>query len=82
VPGHLLSVSAIHSTPGIRSHGELLYIVFVWPNRCHLRICTFLVGDSRRFLINSKATEVDFDPRTSLLDLLRDHLGLPGSEGM
>jgi aerobic-type carbon monoxide dehydrogenase small subunit (CoxS/CutS family) len=35
-----------------------------------------------RFLINSKPVEADFDPRTSLLDLLRDHLGLPGSEGM
>jgi xanthine dehydrogenase YagT iron-sulfur-binding subunit len=33
-----------------------------------------------RFLINSKPTEVNFDPRTSLLDLLRDHLGLPGSK--
>jgi len=33
-----------------------------------------------RFLINSKPTEVDVDPRTSLLDLLRDHLGLPGSK--
>jgi xanthine dehydrogenase YagT iron-sulfur-binding subunit len=33
-----------------------------------------------RFLINSKPVEADFDPRTSLLDLLRDHLGLPGSK--
>jgi xanthine dehydrogenase YagT iron-sulfur-binding subunit len=33
-----------------------------------------------RFLINSKLAEVDFDPRTSLFDLLRDHLGLPGSK--
>jgi xanthine dehydrogenase YagT iron-sulfur-binding subunit len=33
-----------------------------------------------RFLINGKAIEVDFDPRTSLLDLLRDHLALPGSK--
>jgi hypothetical protein len=33
-----------------------------------------------RFLINSKPVEADFDPRTSLLDLLGDHLGLPGSK--
>jgi xanthine dehydrogenase YagT iron-sulfur-binding subunit len=32
------------------------------------------------FLINGKAMEADFDLRTSLLDLLRDHLDLPGSK--
>ncbi len=32
------------------------------------------------FLINEKAVEVEFDPRTSLLDLLRDHLDLTGSK--
>jgi xanthine dehydrogenase YagT iron-sulfur-binding subunit len=33
-----------------------------------------------QFVINGKSTEADFDLRTSLLDLLRDHLGLPGSK--
>ena len=33
-----------------------------------------------RFRINNKAVEVEFDTRTSLLDLLRDHLDLPGSK--
>ena len=33
-----------------------------------------------QFLINGKAMETDVDPRTSLLDLLRDQLGLPGSK--
>ena len=33
-----------------------------------------------RFSINGKSAEVDVDPRTSLLDLLRDHLDLPGSK--
>ena len=32
------------------------------------------------FLVNEKPIEVDFDLRTSLLDLLRDHLDLPGSK--
>jgi xanthine dehydrogenase YagT iron-sulfur-binding subunit len=32
------------------------------------------------FLINGKRVEVEFDPRTSLLDLLRDHLQLHGSK--
>jgi xanthine dehydrogenase YagT iron-sulfur-binding subunit len=32
------------------------------------------------FLINDKTVEVEADLRTSLLDLLRDHLGLPGSK--
>ena len=32
------------------------------------------------FIINGKLTEADFDLRTSLLDLLRDHLGMPGSK--
>ena len=32
------------------------------------------------FLINGKSTAADFDPRTSLLDLLRDHLSLSGSK--
>ncbi len=33
-----------------------------------------------QFLINGRSTEADFDLRTSMLDLLRDHLGLPGSK--
>lgn len=33
-----------------------------------------------QFLINGKTVEADFDLRTSLLDLLRDHLDLPGSK--
>ena len=33
-----------------------------------------------RFTINGRNVEAEFDPRTSLLDLLRDHLGLPGSK--
>ncbi len=33
-----------------------------------------------QFVINGKSTETVFDSRTSLLDLLRDHLGLPGSK--
>ena len=32
------------------------------------------------FTINGKPTEVEFDTRTSLLDLLRDHLELHGSK--
>jgi xanthine dehydrogenase YagT iron-sulfur-binding subunit len=32
------------------------------------------------FLINGEAISVDFDLRTSLLDLLREHLGLTGSK--
>ncbi len=32
------------------------------------------------FVINDKPVEAEFDPRTSLLDLLRDHLGLHGSK--
>ena len=32
------------------------------------------------FVINEKPVEVDFDIRTSLLDLLRDHLNLHGSK--
>lgn len=32
------------------------------------------------FVINGKSTEADFDTRTSLLDLLRDHLNLHGSK--
>ncbi len=32
------------------------------------------------FVINGKPTEAEFDPRTSLLDLLRDHLDLHGSK--
>ena len=32
------------------------------------------------FLINGRAVTVDIDLRTSLLDLLRDHLGLSGSK--
>lgn len=33
-----------------------------------------------QFFINGKAVEVEFDSRTSLLDLLRDHLDLTGSK--
>ena len=33
-----------------------------------------------QFVINGKAVDATFDLRTSLLDLLRDHLGLPGSK--
>jgi len=33
-----------------------------------------------RFVVNGKAIEIDFDLRTSLLDLLRDHLDLHGSK--
>jgi xanthine dehydrogenase YagT iron-sulfur-binding subunit len=33
-----------------------------------------------RFLINDKPVEAEFDLRTSLLDLLRDHLDLHGSK--
>jgi xanthine dehydrogenase YagT iron-sulfur-binding subunit len=33
-----------------------------------------------QFVINEKPVEVEFDTRTSLLDLLRDHLNLPGSK--
>jgi xanthine dehydrogenase YagT iron-sulfur-binding subunit len=32
------------------------------------------------FVINGRQVEASFDPRTSLLDLLRDHLGLTGSK--
>ncbi|WP_156679969.1 2Fe-2S iron-sulfur cluster-binding protein [Sphingomonas profundi] len=32
------------------------------------------------FTINGRNVEAAFDPRTSLLDLLRDHLGLPGTK--
>ncbi len=33
-----------------------------------------------RFTVNGQQVEAAFDPRTSLLDLMRDHLGLPGSK--
>ena len=33
-----------------------------------------------RMRINGEPIEFNVDPRTSLLDLLRDHLGLPGSK--
>lgn len=33
-----------------------------------------------QFVINSKSFNLDFDTRTSLLDLLRDHLGLHGTK--
>ncbi|MET0270940.1 MAG: 2Fe-2S iron-sulfur cluster-binding protein [Sphingomonas sp.] len=33
-----------------------------------------------RFTINGRTVEAEADPRTSLLDLLRDHLGLTGSK--
>ena len=33
-----------------------------------------------QFTINGKQVDADFDLRTSLLDLLRDHLGLTGSK--
>ncbi|WP_454883879.1 2Fe-2S iron-sulfur cluster-binding protein [Sphingomonas oryzagri] len=33
-----------------------------------------------RFIINDRSVEADVDVRTSLLDLLRDHLGLTGTK--
>ena len=33
-----------------------------------------------RFSVNGSTCETTFDPRTSLLDLLRDHLGLTGTK--
>lgn len=33
-----------------------------------------------KFTINDTPVEIDFDPRTSLLDLLREHIGLTGSK--
>ena len=33
-----------------------------------------------QLMINGDAVEISIDPRTSLLDLLRDHLGLTGSK--
>lgn len=33
-----------------------------------------------QFTVNGQQVEATFDPRTSLLDLLRDHLGLTGSK--
>ena len=33
-----------------------------------------------QFTINGRSIDAEFDPRTSLLDLLRDHLGLSGSK--
>src|ERR1700742_1299245 len=33
-----------------------------------------------RFLINGESHELSLDPRTSLLDLLRNHLGLTGTK--
>src|SRR5690349_16894523 len=37
-------------------------------------------GPSMKIVINGRAIEFSADPRTSLLDLLRDHLGLTGSK--
>jgi xanthine dehydrogenase YagT iron-sulfur-binding subunit len=39
-----------------------------------------LQGKNMRFAINGRQIEAEFDLRTSLLDLLRDHLGLTGSK--
>ena len=36
--------------------------------------------NAMQFIINGKRIDADVDLRTSLLDLLRDHLGLPGSK--
>ncbi|MGF7148613.1 xanthine dehydrogenase YagT iron-sulfur-binding subunit [Sphingomonas zeicaulis] len=33
-----------------------------------------------QFTINGEAVDIEVDPRTSLLDLLRDHLGLTGAK--
>ena len=33
-----------------------------------------------RLIVNEQAHDIDCDPRTSLLDLLRDHLDLPGTK--
>jgi xanthine dehydrogenase YagT iron-sulfur-binding subunit len=38
------------------------------------------VGGFLQLIINGISTESEFDPRTSLLDLLREHLALPGSK--
>jgi xanthine dehydrogenase YagT iron-sulfur-binding subunit len=37
-------------------------------------------GGNMQFIVNGKQVEASFDLRTSLLDLLRDHLGLTGSK--
>ena len=39
-----------------------------------------LSGDRMHFDINGQAHDLDPDPRLSLLDLLRDHLALPGTK--
>jgi xanthine dehydrogenase YagT iron-sulfur-binding subunit len=41
---------------------------------------SLVVEASMQFVINEKPVEVEFDTRTSLLDLLRDHLNLHGSK--
>ncbi len=33
-----------------------------------------------RFIVNDRSVELEIDPRTSVLDLLRDHLGLTGTK--
>jgi xanthine dehydrogenase YagT iron-sulfur-binding subunit len=38
------------------------------------------MGEGMHFTVNGKLFEATFDLRTSLLDLLRDHLGLTGSK--
>ncbi len=37
-------------------------------------------GDRMRFIINGKTIDAAFDPRMSLLDLLRENLGLSGTK--
>jgi xanthine dehydrogenase YagT iron-sulfur-binding subunit len=39
-----------------------------------------LWSEHMRFIINGQTHELTLDSRTSLLDLLRDHLGLPGTK--
>jgi len=52
--------------------------------RNELWICAFPIvhrqGKSMKFMINDRPYEAAVDARTSLLDLLRDHLQLPGSK--
>jgi xanthine dehydrogenase YagT iron-sulfur-binding subunit len=44
------------------------------------QFCRSHAKEPMHIVINEKQTEVEFDPRTSLLDLLRDHLDLHGSK--
>jgi xanthine dehydrogenase YagT iron-sulfur-binding subunit len=48
-------------------------------NRKHART-VHLPGETMQFIVNGKSVQADLDLRTSLLDLLRDHLELHGSK--